>query len=155
MSPAPLLFLRSSQMGSFRRLRVCTSPVCLSVCKSACLRVFVCSSLVSNPCADMITVKNFKKSIVVDLDVVLLSVRVCLCLCVQHVHLSSCLARLEASVSASAARRYRCCLKLKRLSPPRHATSPCSLFPHQLIFFSRPAPSSLKFHIQEHLRRSL
>lgn len=83
-------------MGSFRRLRVCTSPVCLS----ACLRVFVCSSLVSNPCGDMTTVKNFKKSIGVDLDVqgacVLLSVRACLC--VQHVHLSSCLARLKASL---------------------------------------------------------
>lgn len=89
-------------MGSFRRLRVCTSPVCLSACKSACLRVFVCSSLVSNPCGDMTTVKNFKKLIGVDLDVqgacVLLSVRACLCLCVQHVHLSSCLARLEASL---------------------------------------------------------
>lgn len=57
VSPAPLLFLRSSQMGSFRRLRVCTSPVCL----------FVCSNLVSNPCGVLITVKNFKKSTALEL----------------------------------------------------------------------------------------
>lgn len=83
-------------MGSFRRLRGCTSPVCLRF-------VFVCSDLVSNPCGDLITVKNFQKSTAVDLDMQGLRTLVspCLCLRVQHVHLSSCLARLEASASAN------------------------------------------------------
>lgn len=106
--------------------------------------VFVCSNLVSNPCGDLITVKNFKKSAAVNLDMRELCTLVspCVRLCVQPAHLSSSLARLEASVSANSALRYHCCLKLKRLSPPGHATSPCSVFPPtNWVFFSQLAPS--------------